>query len=54
MFRVVEDEDLRTGRFRREQHRVLRHVTRAIHLAFVVDFDLHVDLPRDRTESAEF
>mmetsp|Transcript_6717 Transcript_6717/g.19277 ORF Transcript_6717/g.19277 Transcript_6717/m.19277 type:complete len:373 (-) Transcript_6717:178-1296(-) len=38
----VEDEHVRRRRLRRDDHRVLRHVPRAVHLAVVRD--LHIDL----------
>jgi hypothetical protein len=53
MFGVVEDEHLRAGRLGGEQHGVLRHVARAIHLALMVDLDLDVNLAGDGPEATE-
>ena len=53
MLRVVEDEDLRARRLGGDQIRVLRHVASSVHLALVIDLDLHIDLAGDGTEASE-
>ena len=54
MFGVVKDEHVAGGRFCADNVRILRHVSRAVHLSLVVDSNLHVNLSRNRTEPTEF
>lgn len=50
---VVEEEDVRGRRLRRDQHRVLGHVAGPVHLPLVVHLHLDVDLTRDVPEAPE-
>ena len=53
MLRVVEDEHLRAGRLRSDKTRILRHVTRTIHLTVVIDAYLRLDLTSDITKTTK-
>lgn len=54
MFCVVEHEHLRAGWFGGDQARILGHKSGSIHLPFVVDFDLRLNLAGNVAETAEF
>lgn len=42
MLRVVKDQDVRGGRLRGDDARVLRHVAGSVHLSFMVNLDLNL------------
>ena len=53
MFSVVKDEHIAARGFGSDDTRILWHVTSTIHFSFMIDFNLDLNLTRDRSKASE-